>query len=208
MQITRIDCIPFNLPMKNPVRYAGGTLTVSEHVLVQVHTDEGLIGSAEAPSRPFFYGESQASMLAAVRQWFAPALVGQDPMGFERAWAAFDQVEHNDTIKGALDIAMHDIAGQAMGVPCHRLLGGWDTSARVTYICGYGAPQAMADEALAVRERYGIDSFKLKSLDSMKQTVTTLSSEVERSKGYIARAEGAAQAKAAVDAPSLLSLEG
>lgn len=53
-----------------------------------------------------------------------------------------------------------------------------------------------------------IDSFKLKALDSMKQTVTTLSSEVERSKGYIARAEGAAQAKAAVDAPSLLSLEG
>jgi len=40
-----------------------------------------------------------------------------------------------------------------------------------------------------------IDSFKLKALDSMKTTVTTLSSEVEKSKGYIARAEGAAQNK-------------
>jgi uncharacterized protein YaaN involved in tellurite resistance len=38
-----------------------------------------------------------------------------------------------------------------------------------------------------------IDSFKLKALDSMKTTVTTLSSEVEKSKGYIARAEGATQ---------------
>ncbi|MFZ3484639.1 toxic anion resistance protein [Sphingomonas sp. 3-13AW] len=38
-----------------------------------------------------------------------------------------------------------------------------------------------------------IDAFKLKSLDSMKATVNTLSNEVERSKGYIARAEGAAQ---------------
>jgi uncharacterized protein YaaN involved in tellurite resistance len=38
-----------------------------------------------------------------------------------------------------------------------------------------------------------IDTFKLKALDSMKTTVNTLSSEVERSKGYIARAEGAAQ---------------
>ena len=38
-----------------------------------------------------------------------------------------------------------------------------------------------------------IDSFKLKALDSMKTTVTTLGQEVERSKGYIARAEGAAQ---------------
>jgi uncharacterized protein YaaN involved in tellurite resistance len=39
-----------------------------------------------------------------------------------------------------------------------------------------------------------IDAFKLKALDSMKVTVTTLSGEVEKSKGYIARAEGQAQA--------------
>ncbi|MEI9926836.1 MAG: toxic anion resistance protein [Sphingomonas sp.] len=38
-----------------------------------------------------------------------------------------------------------------------------------------------------------IDTFKLKALDSMKTTVDTLSTEVEKSKGYIARAEGAAQ---------------
>jgi uncharacterized protein YaaN involved in tellurite resistance len=53
-----------------------------------------------------------------------------------------------------------------------------------------------------------IDTFKVKALESMKQTVTTLSAEVEKSKGYIARAEGAAQASKAADAPSLLTLEG
>ncbi|MEO5599029.1 MAG: toxic anion resistance protein, partial [Novosphingobium sp.] len=53
-----------------------------------------------------------------------------------------------------------------------------------------------------------IDTFKLKALDSMKQTVTTLSSEVEKSRGYIARAEGASQAAVSHDAPGLLSLEG
>ena len=40
-----------------------------------------------------------------------------------------------------------------------------------------------------------IDRFKLQALDSMKQTVNTLSQEVEKSKGYIARAEGVNQAK-------------
>ena len=40
-----------------------------------------------------------------------------------------------------------------------------------------------------------IDRFKLQALDNMKQTVTTLSSEVEKSKGYIARAEGVNQGK-------------
>lgn len=39
-----------------------------------------------------------------------------------------------------------------------------------------------------------IDTFKLKALDSMKQTVQALEGEVARSKDYIARAEGQAQA--------------
>src|SRR3954470_3079836 len=40
-----------------------------------------------------------------------------------------------------------------------------------------------------------VDRFKLEALDSMKTTVNSLSSEVEKSRGYIARAEGAAQAR-------------
>jgi uncharacterized protein YaaN involved in tellurite resistance len=53
-----------------------------------------------------------------------------------------------------------------------------------------------------------IDTFKLKALDSMKTTVNTLSAEVEKSKGYIARAQGAQSAAAAHDTAGLLSLEG
>ena len=40
-----------------------------------------------------------------------------------------------------------------------------------------------------------IDQFKLQALTNMKQTVDTLGTEVEKSKGYIARAEGVNQAK-------------
>ncbi len=52
-----------------------------------------------------------------------------------------------------------------------------------------------------------VDTFKLKALDSMKQTVDVLSGEVEKSKGYIARAEGQAQAASQVTDSGLLSLE-
>jgi uncharacterized protein YaaN involved in tellurite resistance len=38
-----------------------------------------------------------------------------------------------------------------------------------------------------------IDQFKVEALGSMKQTVDTLSTEVEKSRGYIARAEGVEQ---------------
>src|SRR4029078_9462405 len=40
-----------------------------------------------------------------------------------------------------------------------------------------------------------IDQFKLTALANMKQTVDTLGNEVQKSKGYIARAEGVAQNK-------------
>ncbi|WP_240654589.1 toxic anion resistance protein [Croceicoccus ponticola] len=53
-----------------------------------------------------------------------------------------------------------------------------------------------------------IDTFKLKALDSMKQTVDTLSNEVERSRGYIARAEGANKAQIETTNNPLLSIEG
>ncbi|HEY0086082.1 MAG TPA: toxic anion resistance protein [Allosphingosinicella sp.] len=52
-----------------------------------------------------------------------------------------------------------------------------------------------------------IDQFKVEALSSMKQTVTTLSSEVEKSRGYIARAEGVEQNRLAggTGATSLLA---
>jgi uncharacterized protein YaaN involved in tellurite resistance len=54
-----------------------------------------------------------------------------------------------------------------------------------------------------------VDDFKVRALDSMKQTVNVLTDEVEKSKGYIARAEGQAQAQAKVASsePSLLALD-
>ncbi|MEE9432694.1 MAG: toxic anion resistance protein [Sphingorhabdus sp.] len=50
-----------------------------------------------------------------------------------------------------------------------------------------------------------IDTFKMKALESMKQTTEALESEVEKSKGYIARAEGQEQAKKQISDSSLLS---
>jgi uncharacterized protein YaaN involved in tellurite resistance len=52
-----------------------------------------------------------------------------------------------------------------------------------------------------------VDNFKVKALASMKQTVDVLTDEVEKSKGYIARAEGQAQASKTAAEPSLLAAE-
>jgi uncharacterized protein YaaN involved in tellurite resistance len=52
-----------------------------------------------------------------------------------------------------------------------------------------------------------IDRFKLEALGNMKQTVETLGTEVEKSKGYIARAEGVSQGKLAGPASPFAPIE-
>ena len=52
-----------------------------------------------------------------------------------------------------------------------------------------------------------IDTFKLAALTNMKQTVSTLSNEVEKSRGYIARAEGVEQNRQLGGPSSLSPLE-
>ncbi len=52
-----------------------------------------------------------------------------------------------------------------------------------------------------------VDTFKLRALDSMKQTVDVLSGEIEKSKGYIARVEGQSQAQSQLETSNLLTVE-
>ena len=53
-----------------------------------------------------------------------------------------------------------------------------------------------------------IDRFKLEALGNMKQTVNVLTSEVEKSRGYIARAEGVEQNRLSGDKSPLTAIEG
>ena len=53
-----------------------------------------------------------------------------------------------------------------------------------------------------------IDQFKMEALGNMKETVTVLSGEVEKSRGYIARAEGVEQNKLSGTTSPLAAIEG
>ncbi|MFN3728004.1 MAG: toxic anion resistance protein [Allosphingosinicella sp.] len=53
-----------------------------------------------------------------------------------------------------------------------------------------------------------VDTFKLEALGNMKQTVNVLTSEVEKSRGYIARAEGVEQSRIANQTSPFTAIEG
>lgn len=162
MKITSIEAIPFSIPLTAPTSFAHAGIASAEHVLVRVHTDQGVVGQAEAPARPFTYGESQQSIVTAIRDWFAPALVGLDPLEREVARDKLSWLVHNHTARGAVDMAMWDVIGRSLGQPVRMLLGGYTDSMLVTHILFAASPEGMVDEALEMRERFGFGTFKVK----------------------------------------------
>lgn len=162
MKIRSIEAIPFMIPYHHPIVAASGTLHNAEHVLVRVHTDGGLVGIAEAVSRSFIYGESQASIVEAIRLWLEPALIGLDPFAVEDANARMSSVVANNTARGAIDVALHDLRGKATAQPSWRLLGGTGLPLRMTRTVVMGEPERAAEEALRAAGESGITSFKIK----------------------------------------------
>jgi len=164
MKITQVEAIPFYIPFEPnlSLKFAYRISSAAEHVLIRVHTDEGITGISEAPARPQIYGETQQSILAAVEKHLGPPLIGLDPFDLEKIHAAMDPLVHNLTAKASIDIAVHDILGKALHLPLHKFLGGW--SARpvpLSWMVGIRKKEEMVEEC----ERFwamGIKAFKLK----------------------------------------------
>ncbi|MCS0636827.1 enolase [Streptomyces sp. LP05-1] len=162
MKIVHVEAIPFAIPYAKPLRFASGEVHTADHVLVRVHTDEGLVGTAEAPPRPYTYGETQASIVAVIDTLFAPRLLGLSALEREVAHERLDRTVGNPTAKAAVDMALWDILGQAAGMPVSGLLGGYTDRMRVSHMVGFAPAGQMVAEAERVRDTYGVTTFKVK----------------------------------------------
>lgn len=162
MKITAVEAIPYTIPYRRALKFASGEVTEADHVLVRVHTDEGLVGDSDTPPRPFTYGETQASIISAVTEVFGPQMIGLDPFSREQIRQVLSRTFHNATAKGSIDIALWDIIGQALHMPVTRLLGGYTDRLRVSYMLGFKEGSELVDEVTQMRETYGISAYKLK----------------------------------------------
>lgn len=162
MQITQVEAIAYSLPCRRIARFASGARGRADHVLVRVHSDEGLFGQAEAQPRPHTYGETQASIVAAVSDWLSPALQGVDPLATELAFERCAGLRGNFVARGAVDLAIWDLAGKILARPCRELLGAYATDVPAAHMVSYDEPAAMAQEALEYHEQLGVCTFKVK----------------------------------------------
>jgi L-alanine-DL-glutamate epimerase-like enolase superfamily enzyme len=162
VRITALEAIPFVVPYRRAPEFASGRVTDADNVLVRVHTDAGLVGQAEAQPRPYTYGETQASIVQAVSGALNEALAGVDPLRLELVADRCAGVARNYVARGAVDLAVWDLVGQILGLPCHTLLGGFADDVAAAHMVSFADPAGMADEAVEVHERLGVRTFKVK----------------------------------------------
>jgi muconate cycloisomerase len=127
MKIVGIEPIPVRVPLKQGLttKTAHGEHVDSPYVLVRVHTDAGLVGLGEATLAPRWSGETSPGCVAALNGLIAPALVGEDPRRINALRQKMDRcLKLNPFTKAAVEMALWDLAGKALGVPVYQLLGG------------------------------------------------------------------------------------
>ncbi len=162
MRIERLEVERFSLKPPIPFTVAYASFPTLDYVLLKVHTDNGLVGLGEAAPDPEVTGETQESTMR-VLELAAPGLAGQDPFALEAILHRFeDESFGRPSAMAALDMALYDLQGKALGVPVHALLGGSVRSVMDIYpVVPLLPPKEMADLA-ALFVGQGFDTLKLK----------------------------------------------
>jgi muconate cycloisomerase len=136
-----------------------------QYVLVRVTDDAGRVGLGEASVTAVWSGETQAGTLALVGEVLAPLVVGADPFDIEWVSRRMDRaVFGNSFAKAAVEMALLDLQGQALGVPVYKLLGGREGGAqrvRLKFVVGAVEPEQAAERARRMVE-HGWRAIKVK----------------------------------------------
>jgi L-alanine-DL-glutamate epimerase-like enolase superfamily enzyme len=122
MQITKISAYPLRYPEPNDRN------NFRHITLVKIETDNGLVGWGECISQ---WPEAALAVKVLIEHGLGPVLLGRDPIDNQalflllkdHCWWYGDTGLANFAIS-ALDIALWDLKGKALGLPIHKLLGG------------------------------------------------------------------------------------
>ncbi|WJS87321.1 mandelate racemase/muconate lactonizing enzyme family protein [Paracoccus sp. TOH] len=165
MKITALKATPVNIPLDKPMWWTGGHYPGTSKTIIEVETDQGLIGLGEAPS---------VDVVRSIEA-MGERLIGADPLdiaGCEALcvppWQIVQNTDDSSVVKafGAIEIALWDLRGKVAGEPLYRLLGG-AVRKDIPFTEYFGfrdggemTPEAIADYCLAMREAHGSTMFE------------------------------------------------
>jgi glucarate dehydratase len=170
MRITGLRATPVNMPLDAPMWWTGGLYPGTSKIIVEVETDQGIVGLGEAPS---------VDVLRSIEA-MGERLIGRDPIdiaGCEALcmppWQIVQNTDDSSVVKafGAIEIALWDIRGKAWNEPLYQLLGG-AVRKKIPFTeyfafrperegkGGEMSPEAVVDYCLRMREAHGSTFFE------------------------------------------------
>ena len=153
MKVTALDTYFLSAPLPQPVRTSTHTIASVSEVIVKITTDSGLVGIGEGHG-PFLFqaGPDGLRSVRAILDAISPLVLGQDPFDAERVWQDLFALTYTSvrgipalarqqrpliTALSAIDIALWDLKGKAIGRPVWALLGGALRRRVPAYVTGF-----------------------------------------------------------------------
>jgi D-galactarolactone cycloisomerase len=149
LRIERIETVPVRVPLDRVYKGSHYQMTHRSTIITRIHTAGGIVGEAYA-------GDEDAGLAeidGIIHKEIAPLLIGEDGFSIERCWelarpATWDILRDRRlglVATACVDVALWDAIGKALGMPLHRLWGGYRTRVPVITIGGYYAADADID---------------------------------------------------------------
>lgn len=136
MRITKITTYELQHKLERPFAYSQFWRHMRQGMLLELTTDEGIVGWGEG-----IYGPAAAA--AAIHSEYAHILKVIDPLDIATTWERLYNYTRDYGRRGvmvvaisAIDISLFDIAGKALGMPAYKLLGGTFRSKVPVYATG------------------------------------------------------------------------
>ncbi len=181
-----------------------GRLETFDMALVRIRTEDGLEGFGEAKGAVGSAGEC-ASLVTCVERELGPRLVGRDGREITRAWETlyngtrdhyarargrgFPALGRRGTTVaalGAIDVALHDLVGKALGVPVVQLLGGSCRDRMPAYASGGWADADGIGPQLESYTQQGFAAVKMR-VGAMDNTVDVSVERVREARAHLGR---------------------
>ena len=164
---------PYELQLRHSFTVASYSRTVTPDVQVEIRW-EGLSGYGEA-SMPPYLGQSVASVSAFLEKVKLEQF--NDPFRMEDILSYVDSLSEGDSAaKAAIDIALHDLVGNILGVPWYRIWGLDPAKAPSTsYTIGIDTPEVVREKTLEAAGRFNVLKVKV-GLDSDYEMIRTIRS--------------------------------
>lgn len=124
LEINNLKAYAIRIPLIEEFKIALGASLYYEGIIVEVHTDEGIVGYGEGVPSRRITGETTLTILSVIEN-LKKYLLGRDPLEYEYLLSNIEKlIIHNTAAKAAIEIAIFDIVSKKYGVPLKDLLGG------------------------------------------------------------------------------------